>query len=67
MPKKLYRSNSNVMVAGVLAGIGEYLNIDPTVIRVIFAILMIMTAIFPLVITYIVLSIIIPKSDVYIR
>ncbi|NMA91350.1 MAG: PspC domain-containing protein [Amphibacillus sp.] len=67
MPKKLYRSNSNVMVAGVLAGIGEYLNIDPTVIRVIFAILMIMTAIFPLVITYFVLSIIIPKSDVYIR
>lgn len=55
------------MVAGVLAGIGEYLNIDPTVIRVIFAILMIMTAIFPLVITYFVLSIIIPKSDVYIR
>ena len=36
--KKLYRSKSNRMVAGVCAGVAEYLNIDPTVIRVIWAI-----------------------------
>jgi phage shock protein PspC (stress-responsive transcriptional regulator) len=32
--KKLYRSR-NRMVGGVCAGLGEYLNIDPTVVRVI--------------------------------
>ena len=36
--KKLYRSKSNRMIAGVCAGVAEYLNIDPTVIRVIWAI-----------------------------
>ena len=36
--KKLYRSKTNRMIAGVCAGVAEYLNIDPTVIRVIWAI-----------------------------
>ena len=37
--KKLYKSNENKIIDGVCAGIGEYLNIDPTAIRVIWAIL----------------------------
>ena len=36
MEKKLFRSN-NKMVAGVCAGLAEYINIDPTVVRVIWA------------------------------
>ena len=36
--KKMYRSKSNRMIAGVCAGVAEYLNIDPTVVRVIWAI-----------------------------
>ncbi len=35
--KKLYRSKKNRIIAGVCSGIGEYLEIDPTVIRVIWA------------------------------
>ncbi|MDD1675301.1 MAG: PspC domain-containing protein [Methanomicrobiales archaeon] len=35
--KNLYRSKRNRVVAGVCGGIGEYLEIDPTVIRVIWA------------------------------
>ncbi len=31
--KKLYRSRSNKIVAGVCGGIGEYFNVDPTLIR----------------------------------
>ncbi len=31
--KKLYRSSTNCMLAGVCGGIGEYFNIDPTVVR----------------------------------
>jgi len=33
MEKKLDKSNSNKMLDGVCAGIGEYANIDPTIIR----------------------------------
>jgi phage shock protein C len=34
--KKLTRSKSNRMIAGVCAGLGEYLGIDPTVVRLLF-------------------------------
>lgn len=35
--KKLYRSRSNRMLGGVAAGLADYLNTDPTIIRLIFA------------------------------
>ena len=35
--KRLYRSRDNRMLGGVAAGIGEYLEADPTLIRVLFA------------------------------
>lgn len=38
-PRKLYRSNTDRMLCGVCGGIGEYLNIDPTLIRLIWAVL----------------------------
>ena len=34
--KRLYRSRSDRMISGVCAGIGEYLGIDPTVVRLLF-------------------------------
>lgn len=33
--KKLYRIPSRGMLAGVCAGLGEYLDVDPTIIRLI--------------------------------
>lgn len=37
-PKKLYRSNSNRMICGVCAGVADYINMDPTVIRLLWVI-----------------------------
>ena len=37
--KKLYRSNQNKMLAGVCGGLAEYFDLDPTLIRVIWAVL----------------------------
>ena len=34
--KKLYRSRKNRILAGVCGGLGEYFNIDPVIIRLIF-------------------------------
>jgi phage shock protein C len=38
-PPKLYRSRDNRVIAGVAGGLGEYLHIDPVVVRIIFIIL----------------------------
>ena len=32
--KRIYRSRSNRILAGVCGGIGEYFNIDPVIIRI---------------------------------
>ena len=40
--KKLYRSNTDRMIAGVCGGLADYINIDPTIIRLIFAVLLLM-------------------------
>jgi phage shock protein C len=37
--RRLYRSRENNQIAGVCGGIGEYLNIDPTLIRIIFVLM----------------------------
>jgi len=37
--RKLYRSNRDKMLCGVCGGIGEYLNVDPTLIRLLWALL----------------------------
>ena len=34
--KRLYKSNSNRVLCGVCGGVGEYFNIDPTIIRLIW-------------------------------
>ncbi|MBW2974562.1 PspC domain-containing protein [Candidatus Woesearchaeota archaeon] len=37
--KKLYRSRKNRIIAGVCGGIGEYFNVDPTLIRLLWVFL----------------------------
>jgi phage shock protein C len=36
MYEKLYRSKDNRMLAGICGGLGEYFNIDPTIVRLLF-------------------------------
>lgn len=60
--KRLYRSETNKVVAGVLGGIGEYANIDPVILRAGYVALCIFTALIPGIITYFILTIIIPRK-----
>ena len=39
MSQKLYRSEDNRMIAGVCGGLAEYLNIDPSIVRLIFVLI----------------------------
>ena len=38
-PKRLYRSNTDKMVAGVCGGLAQYLGVDPTIVRLVMMLL----------------------------
>lgn len=60
MQKRLYKSNTNKVLAGVIGGIGEYFDIDPTLLRLAYLIIAIMTAVFPAIVAYIIACLIVP-------
>ena len=41
MKKEFFRTSENKIIGGVCGGIGNYFNIDPTIVRLIFAVLFI--------------------------
>jgi phage shock protein C len=58
--KQLTRSTANRMIAGVCAGLGDYLNIDPTVVRLLFVLGFFLTG--PgILIAYLIMAIIVPE------
>ncbi|MFZ2455918.1 MAG: PspC domain-containing protein [Candidatus Altiarchaeia archaeon] len=60
-PRRLYRSRDNRVFAGILGGIGEYLNVDPVAIRVLYVIFTAVTGFFPLILAYLIMLFIIPE------
>ena len=59
MNKKLYRNPNNKMLAGVCSGLAEYINIDPTIVRVIWALIGLSGA---GIVAYLVCALIIPEK-----
>lgn len=62
MKKKLYRSNQDKMLCGVLGGLAEYIGIDSTLLRIIYAAAAAFTAGFPCLVLYIICAVIIPEA-----
>ncbi len=62
--KKLYRSRTNRMLAGVCAGVGEYFAIDPTMVRIIWVLIVIFTGFAPGVVAYLIMLLIVPEAPV---
>lgn len=60
--KKLYKSSENRVISGVLGGIGEYYEVDPTVLRLGFIAVAALTGFMPGVIAYVVASLIVPEK-----
>ena len=60
--KRLTRPRLGRKIAGVCAGLANYLGMDPTVVRVIYAILSLCTAIVTGLIVYLILMLIIPED-----
>ncbi|HEY0220900.1 MAG TPA: PspC domain-containing protein [Candidatus Paceibacterota bacterium] len=62
MHKKLYRSETNKVFAGIIGGVGEYFDLDPTLLRLGYILIAIMTGIFPAIIAYIIAILIVPNK-----
>ena len=60
--RKLYRSDENKIFAGVIGGIGEYADVDPVVLRLLFVILTIFTGVVPGLVIYIIAMLIMPRK-----
>ncbi len=58
----LQRSRKNKMIAGVCGGIAEWLGWDPTLVRVAYVLVSILSAAFPGILAYIVLWIVMPEA-----
>jgi len=61
-PKRLTRSIKDRMLAGVCGGIADYMVVDPTVVRLIFALATFFTVLFPGVMIYLIMWIVVPKE-----
>jgi len=57
---RLYRSTTNKVIGGVSGGLGDYLNIDPVIVRIVFVLLAIFGG--SGVLVYIILWIVIPEQ-----
>jgi phage shock protein PspC (stress-responsive transcriptional regulator) len=60
--KRLYRIRETGMIAGICAGIGAYVDLDPTIVRIVFVLLAILTHGFWIVV-YIILLFVIPVAN----
>ena len=58
--RRLYRSRNNRMLFGVCGGLGEYLNVDPTVVRLIFVLAFLPGG--PGLIAYLALALLVPEE-----
>ena len=60
--KRLYRSKTNKVVAVICGGLGEYLDMDPVVVRLIFTVTTVFTGMFPGLLIYFAAIFIIPEK-----
>lgn len=60
--KKLYKSDKNKVLSGVLAGVAEYYDVDPTVVRLGYVLVTMISHLVPGVVAYFVATLIVPAG-----
>jgi phage shock protein C len=60
--KNLYRSRDNKVFAGIFGGLGEYFDLDPTLLRLLWLFVLVITAFVPGIIAYIIAMFVVPKK-----
>ena len=62
LSRPLRRSRDDRVVAGVVGGLAKYFGIDPTMARVLYVIVSILSAAFPGLLVYIVMWVLVPEE-----
>ena len=62
-PKKLCRSETDKMISGVCGGLAEYADMDPTLMRLLFVLATLFSGLFPGLVGYIVMAIVLPVKE----
>ncbi|MBI5046093.1 MAG: PspC domain-containing protein [Candidatus Niyogibacteria bacterium] len=60
--KKLYRSEKNKIISGIFGGVGEYFDIDPSLLRLFWVLVVVFTGLFPGIIAYATAVAVVPKK-----
>ncbi len=60
--KKLYLSSNDKKLLGLCGGIGEYFDVDPSLVRLSWIILTILTGLIPGIVAYFVAAIVVPRE-----
>lgn len=61
--RRLTRSSTHRMLAGVCGGLANYLGVDPTLVRVAVALVSFFTAFVPGLVLYVILALVVPRDD----
>ena len=59
----LRRSSRNKMIAGVCGGLAEHFGWDPTLVRVLYVLVSLLSVGFPGIIVYVILWLVMPQAD----
>lgn len=58
--KKLYRSSENKVISGVIGGLGDYFQVDPVLLRLIFVVVVVFTGVVPGIVVYLLATLVVP-------
>lgn len=61
--KRLYRSKQNRVFAGIFGGLGEYFDVDPVLLRVIWIFFFVMTGVLPGAVAYVIATFVMPEHS----
>ena len=61
--RKIYLSEKNKKIAGVLGGVGEAYDIDPTLLRIVVILLALLTGVLPVIVAYVLAWLVTPKQQ----
>ncbi len=61
-PRPLRRRRADEKLAGVCSGLAEYVDLDPTVVRVLYVVASLFTGVVPGLVLYVILALVIPAE-----